>query len=164
MMDISEFLLSNPLFDTFTTSETETLAKAMTTSRYPDGHVFIKEGQRGDACYLVLDGEVSVTRMSRSDRGIERVRTMGAGELFGLIALIDRGKRAATCTAVGEVTAASLPTNAFDLLFQSNAPIAHHFQFVIARQLARDLRAYNHALVDTLFGRKSEAKLLLRTV
>lgn len=163
-MDVSEILLSNPLFESFSTAEIETLARAMVTSRYPDGHVFVSEGRRGDACYLILDGEVSVTRTSTSERGKEQVRTMGAGELFGLIALIDHGKRAATCTAVGEVTAASLPTNAFDLLFQSNAPIAYHFQYVIARQLARDLRAYNHALVDTLFGRKAKTPLELRTI
>ena len=163
-MTISEFLLSNPLFDSFSRSDTEVLEQAMSTSRYPDGHVFIKEGQRGDACYLILNGKVSVTRASQMDRGIEQIRIMGPGELFGLIALIDHGKRAATCTAVGEVTAASLPPSAFDLLFQYNAPIAHHFQYVIARQLTHDLRAYNEALLNTLFGRKNEAQMLLRTV
>lgn len=163
-MTISEFLVANPLFDSFSRPEIEVLEKAMATASYPDGHVFIKEGQRGDACYLVLEGEVQITRASKNERSPEQVRLLGPGELFGLIALIDHGKRAATCKAVGEVTAASLPPAAFDLLFQSDAPIAHHFQFVIARQLARDLRAYNHALLNTLLGRKNEALLMLRTV
>ncbi|MDX5151905.1 MAG: cyclic nucleotide-binding domain-containing protein [Acidiferrobacterales bacterium] len=163
-MTLSEFLQANPLFDSFSRPEIETLEKAMSTSRYPDGHLFVKEGKKGDACYLILEGEVSVTRESKAERGAEQVRMMGPGEMFGLIALIDHGKRAATCKAVGEVTAASLPPTAFDLLFQSDAPIAHHFQFVIARQLARDLRAYNHALLNTLFGRQNEARLLLRTI
>jgi CRP/FNR family cyclic AMP-dependent transcriptional regulator len=164
MMDISEFLLSNPLFDTFDRTEAQALARAMTTVTYPDGHVFLHEGKKGDACYLILEGDVSVTRMATEGRGIEHVRTMGPGELFGLIALVDHGKRAATCTAVGEVTAASLPVNAFDMLFRSNAPIAHHFQYVIARQLARDLRAYNHALLAMLLGQQPEAKVLLRAI
>jgi CRP/FNR family cyclic AMP-dependent transcriptional regulator len=145
-------------------TETETLARALTTATYPDGHVFVREGKKGDACYLILDGDVSVTRTATEGRGIEHVRTMGPGELFGLIALVDHGKRAATCTAVGEVTAASLPLNAFDMLFRSNAPIAHHFQYVIARQLARDLRAYNHALLAMLLGQQPEAKVLLRAI
>jgi CRP/FNR family cyclic AMP-dependent transcriptional regulator len=163
-MDISGFLIADPLFNSFSASEIDILARAMSTSHYPDGHVFIKEGERGDAFYLILDGEVSVTRKSATERGAEHIRTLGPGELFGLIALVDHGKRAATCTAIGEVTAAVLPVSAFDLLFQSNAPIAHHFQYVIARQLAHDLRAYNHALMNKLFGRKSAAELLLRTV
>ncbi|MEJ2108195.1 MAG: cyclic nucleotide-binding domain-containing protein [Acidiferrobacteraceae bacterium] len=141
MMDISEFLLSNPLFDTFDRTEAQALARAMTTVTYPDGHVFLHEGKKGDACYLILEGDVSVTRMATEGRGIEHVRTMGPGELFGLIALVDHGKRAATCTA-----------------------IAHHFQYVIARQLARDLRAYNHALLAVLLGQQSESRISLRAI
>lgn len=161
-MDISSFLIADSIFNTFSASEIEILARSMSTSDYPDGHVFMKEGKRGDAMYLVLDGEVSVSH--RTEKGAELVRTMGPGELFGLIALIDHGKRSATCTAVGEVTAAVLPTTAFDLLFQSNAPIAHHFQYVIARQLAHDLRIYNRALVNKLFGRKPDAHPLMHTL
>ena len=163
-MNISEFLLANPIFDAFPQSEIEVLERALAVSQYPDGHVFIREGKRGDACYLILEGEVSVTRASKTERGTEQVHTMGPGELFGLIALVDHGKRAATCTAVSEVTAAALPLNAFEVLFEFNAPIAHHFQYAIARQLARDLRAYNHALLDTLFRRNNDTTLTLRTV
>jgi len=162
-MDISGFLIADSIFNTFSASEIDIIARAMSTSYYPDGHVFMKEGKRGDAFYLILDGKVEVTRKSRTGERTEHLHTLGEGELFGLIALIDHGKRAATCTAVGEVMAATLPVTAFELLFQSNAPIAHHFQYVIARQLAHDLRAYNRALVDKLFGRESEADLFLRT-
>lgn len=164
-MELSDFLLSHHLFDSMSRDDVQVLEQSMSVADYPDGHVFIKEGKQGNACYMILKGEVSVTRMSTTERCPEQVRMMGPGEMFGLIALIDHGKRAATCTAVGEVTVASLPTVAFELLFQFNAPIAHHFQYVIARQLAHDLREYNHALLDTLFGRSSTDPLTrLRTV
>jgi len=120
--------------------------------RYPDGHVFIKEGKRGDAVYLIIKGQVEVTRLNHQTRNIDHLRTLSDGEWFGLIALIDHGTRTATCTAQGEVMAASLPVTAFDLLYQSDAPIAHHFQYLIARQLAHDMRALNRALLDVLSG------------
>jgi CRP-like cAMP-binding protein len=163
-MDITEFLISNPMFSGFSQPELDALAKALMVERYPDGHVFMKEGQRGDALYMILDGKVSVTRLNRHDRTIEHLHTMMKGELFGLIALIDHGKRTATCTAVGEVTAASLPVSAFELLYDSNVPIAHHFQYLVARQLAHDLRALNVALLDILFGRKESVSRLMHTV
>ena len=163
-MDINEFLLSNPIFNGFSQAELDLLAKALMVERYPNGHVFMKEGQRGDALYLVLDGKISVTRLNRHDRTVEHLRTMTKGELFGLIALIDHGKRTATCAADGEVTAASLPVSAFKLLYHSNASIAHHFQNLVARQLARDLRALNDALLDVLFGRKQGMSHLPRSV
>ena len=163
-MDINEFLISNPLFSSFSHPELDVLAKALMVERYPEGHVLMKEGQRGDALYMILDGKVSVTRLNRHDRSIEHLHTMTKGELFGLIALIDHGKRTATCTAVGEVTAASLPVSAFELLYDSNVPIAHHFQYLVARQLAHDLRALNVALLDILFSRKEGVPRELRAV
>ncbi len=163
-MNITEFLVSCPLFDCFSQSELDALAQALMVERYPDGHIFMQEGQRGDALFLILDGKVSITRLNRHNREVEHLHTMTKGELFGLIALIDHGKRTATCTAAGEVTAASLPVSAFELLYDSNAPIAYHFQYLIARQLAHDLRALNHALLDVLFGSKERVPSLLHTV
>lgn len=163
-MNITEFLVSNPLFNSFSQPELNTLAQALMVDRYPDGHVFMKEGQRGDALFLILDGRVSATRLNRHDRTIEHLHTMMQGELFGLIALIDHGKRTATCTAVGEVIAASLPVSAFELLYDSNVPIAHHFQYLVARQLAHDLRTLNAALLDILYGRMKSVPRVISTV
>jgi len=155
-MDINDYLLSNPLFSGFSPSELEMLGRAFVVERYPDGHVFIKEGKRGDAVYLIIDGQVAVTRLNRQNRSVDHLQVMKSGEWFGLIALIDHGNRTATCTAQGPVTAASLPVAAFELLYQSDAPIAHHFQYLIARQLAHDIRALNRALLDVLSGREKE--------
>jgi len=152
-MDITEFLVSSPMFSGFSTSELEVLGRALVVARYPDGHVFMKEGKRGDAVYLIVDGKVAATRLNRRTRTVENLHTMGKGEWFGLIALIDHGTRTATCTAIGEVTVASMPVGAFDLLYQSDAPIAHHFQYLVARQLAHDMRALNRALLDLALGR-----------
>lgn len=152
-MDITEFLVSSPHFSRFPASELETLGRALVVKHYPDGHVFMKEGKRADAMYLIVSGKVAATRLNRRTRGVEQLHTMTEGEMFGLIALVDHGTRTATCTAVGEVTAASLPVGAFELLYQSDAPIAHHFQYLVARQLAHDMRALNRTLLDLVFGR-----------
>jgi MFS family permease len=61
------------------------------------GEVVIAEGQQGDRYYLIVDGRVSV-----SIGGIE-VRTMGAGESFGEIALLRDVVRQATVTANTEL-------------------------------------------------------------
>jgi len=163
-MDINEYLMSSPLFSGFSPSELEMLGRALMVERYPDGHVFIKEGKRGDAVHLIIDGQVTVTRLNRQNRSIDHLRTLKNGEWFGLIALIDHGTRTATCTAQGPVTAASLPVTAFDLLYQSDAPIAHHFQYLIARQLAHDMRALNRALLDVLSGKEKELPASLQAM
>jgi CRP-like cAMP-binding protein len=114
-----------------------------------DGEVLIREGDPGDAMYLIVEGQLLVTRRDMDGEPL-RICVMGPGELVGLVALIDPGLRAASCTAVGSVTVARLAVADFERLFTADAPLAHRLQYLIARQLAGDLRLYNDALADTL--------------
>ena len=145
-MDLFERLQSSPEFADFPPDELMALSKSIVVKEYADGHEFIKEGEKGEALFLVLNGVVLVTRYSHQHGVAEYVERLSNGALFGLISLIDHGKRAASCRAEGPVTVGSLPRNAFDLLCNSNAALAQHFQFAIARQLAKDMRIYNQAL------------------
>jgi len=163
-MEIVPLLQSNSLFKSFPRSELAVLAEAMTIEQHPNDHVFIREGKRGDAMYLILEGKVAVTRYNEADGVDDLLHTMKEGEVFGLIALIDHGKRTATCKAQGSVTTASLPVSAFELLYQSQAPISHHFQKLIARQLAHDLRVLNEALLDLLFQRAPASNAPLQSI
>lgn len=70
-----------------------------------------------------------------------------------MIALVDRGARTATCTAVGAVKAAALNRAAFDHLLHSNAELACKFQLVVARQLARDFDRLQRVLREALSKR-----------
>lgn len=145
-MNLTKYLNRIPAFSDFTSEEIHMLAQAMVTKEYPEGHVFIKEKKSCDGLYLILDGEVVVSR-ERSDQGVDILQRLGSGELFGLVSLIDHGVRSATCTATNKVTAAYLPRTAFQLLYQAHTCFGYHFQHMIARQLAHDTRIYNDALM-----------------
>ena len=64
--------------------------------------------------------------------------TLGAGELFGQMAILDDGPRSATCAAEGPVTAAALHAAIFRNLENLPMPLAFRFQMLVARQLVRD--------------------------
>jgi CRP-like cAMP-binding protein len=145
-MDLLEPLQTSPEFAEFSADELTALSKAMVVNDYPDGHEFIREGEKGDSLFFLIDGTVLVTRNSHQHGRAEYVERLTRGALFGLISLIDHGSRAATCKAEGPVSVGSLPRAAFDLLCNANATLAQHFQFTIARQLAKDMRIYNQAL------------------
>jgi len=137
-MDLAHALSSIPAFASFNAEEVEALSRAMDVAEFPDGHVFIREGDPSrvsDAAYVLLDGQVRVTRTADSKALAKELKP---GEIFGLIALVDRGERSASCIANGPVRAASLGRAAFDHLIHSNASLAWKFQRVVARQLARD--------------------------
>jgi len=145
-MNFIEFLNQVPSFSDFTQDEIHLLDQSMATCEYPAGHVFVKEGKSSDGFYLIIDGEVVVSR-ERKDHGIDILERLVSGELFGLVSLIDHDVRSATCTAATKVTAAYLPRAAFQMLYQAHTCLGYHFQHMIARQLAHDVRIYTDALV-----------------
>lgn len=147
-INFGEFLQSVPTLAEFAPRELAVLEQAMMVDEYPDGHEFIGEDQRSQAIFLIVESQVVVTHRRAKLRGTDVYEYLGPGDLFGLVGLIDHHPEWATYRASGAVTVASLPYNVFDLLFTANAPIAHHFQYLIALQLAHDSRACARTLAE----------------
>ena len=143
-------------FADFQQSDIEVLEKALRVHDYPRDHVFGSEGEKDSSMYLIIRGEVQRSRKRPHARGFEYQEVLKSGDLFGLRSLIDNQPRFSTCRALTEVTAASLPRSAFNLLYHSHVGIAEHFQFIVARQLARELRALDRDLVRALTSGRVE--------
>jgi CRP-like cAMP-binding protein len=58
------------------------------------GRVLLKEGDPGREFFVIIDGQIEITKEGR------HLRTMGAGEFLGDIALVVERPRTATATAV----------------------------------------------------------------
>ncbi|HEV2005059.1 MAG TPA: cyclic nucleotide-binding domain-containing protein [Candidatus Limnocylindrales bacterium] len=56
------------------------------------GHVLMRQGDQGDAFYVLVDGS------ARIERDGKLLKTVGPGSYFGEIALLDHGVRTATVT------------------------------------------------------------------
>lgn len=131
----------------------DALQNAIEVKELPDGHAFIRQGEHADAVYFLLDGEVSVEVEAQEDADFTAHHTMGAGEILGLVALVDGGPRSATCRAKGDIRVGALPVEGARLLMSSRAPISCGFQVALAHQLVHDARALNSALVDVIRDR-----------
>ena len=153
-MSVLETLRKNVYTADLPEADLRALNSAMAVTSHPDGHVFIKEGSRGDTLFLLLEGEVSVRR-ERSTLSAD-LKAMQPGEFFGQLALIDNERRAATCTAVGPVRVASLPQSAFSFLFSAHAPIAEALQRAVAVQVMRDFRNVMQQIREALARVPSE--------
>jgi len=144
-MKLQRALETAPAFAEFPPDVLELLGRSMVLRAYEDGADLIVEGEPARRLLLVVEGEVEVWCRDASRRRKTLV-TLGAGELFGVIALVDGTARTATATANGRVEIAELPAAAFTMLYESDSPVSVHFQLLIARQLARDARRVNEAL------------------
>ena len=80
----------------------EALSRGAEELDLPAGALVVREGDPGDRFYVLLDGEVVVSR------GGQEVRRLGTGDSFGEIALLRDVPRTATVRAVSPVRLVTL--------------------------------------------------------
>jgi CRP/FNR family cyclic AMP-dependent transcriptional regulator len=82
-----------PFFAGLSRGDLLALAKVSEDLEVEEGKVLTREGQSGSEFFVIIEGEVSVTK------GGEEIRTLGPGDFFGEIALLEDTPRTATVTA-----------------------------------------------------------------
>jgi len=70
---------------------------------YPEGSVIFKQGSMGRTAYIVQKGQVEIVR-ENEDGSEKALATMGAGAIFGEMAVIDDSPRMATARATEPTT------------------------------------------------------------
>ena len=94
-----ELLEDVPAFACLPTPALEELAELLEEDRYPSGATMVTEGEAGDRLYLIAEGRAEVSTAGQSSP--VPLATLGPGELFGEIALLEPGgRRQATVTAI----------------------------------------------------------------
>ena len=129
MADLEESLKSVPLFAGVRDKELSRLAKAMRESRFNEGEAITTEGRSGVGFFLIEHGNATV-----SLRG-EIVRTLGPGDHFGEIALIDEGPRSATVTATTDLQCRGLASWEFKAFVQEHPEVAWPLLETLASRL-----------------------------
>ncbi len=131
-------LISNvPLFKGLSQKELKTLADNFTQRNFREGTELTAEGQGGVGFFVIESGKAVVTV-----DGQERT-TLGPGDYFGEIALIDGGARTATITALSDGTSYGLTPWQFRPLVEDNASIAWPLLEAMAKR-TRDIESQLH--------------------
>jgi len=97
-----ELLARIPLFEPLPPTSLEKLARAAERRQAAPGTVVVREGDHGDAFYVVVAGALSVTLAG------EHVRDLAPGDFFGEIALLRDVPRTASVIATAETTLLAL--------------------------------------------------------
>ena len=122
---------SVPLFARCSKKELAEIAHIADEIDLPAGKQFIRQGERGREFFVVLEGEVDVTRDGK------RLQKRGAGDFFGEIALVSKVPRTATVTATTPVRALVITDRDFRALME-HAP---HIQVKVLEALAERVAA-----------------------
>jgi CRP-like cAMP-binding protein len=66
---------------------------------YPDGTVLFREGDPGDNMFIIQEGQVEISSSAAGTQAV--ISTLGKGDFFGEMALLDSQPRCATATVRG---------------------------------------------------------------
>ena len=120
------------------------LADFLSLQQVPQWADVVKQGDPGDAMYLILEGEMRARVMVNGKE--TTLATFGPGEFFGDIALFDRGPRSADVIANMDSVLLRMAATDFDRLTREAPALATPFLQATARTLAARIRADNKRL------------------
>jgi pyruvate,water dikinase len=118
-----------PLFADLDDAQREQVARLFRERRFPKGETVVREGSGGAAFFLISSGTASV-----SVAGVERA-TLGPGDWFGEIALIDEGPRSATVVATTDLVCQGVTVWDFRPLVEGDGALAWRLLQALVKKL-----------------------------
>lgn len=111
----------------------------LSVSRMTPGTVLFREGESGRELFVLLEGEVEITR--RSKRGHDtRVAILGPGDWFGEMSILDVLPRSATTRVIAPAELLRLTAQDLDGLYRKDLRSYALLVLNIAREISRRLR------------------------
>lgn len=133
-----QFLKEVSLFRTLDRRQLERLANSITERTYTAGESIVKENDAANALYLIVEGQVRV------HKGGTDLNTLGAGDYFGEMALLDEFPRSASVTADEQTRCLLLPRWDFIATLRSEPEIALAMLPILSERIrAAESRAYD---------------------
>jgi CRP/FNR family transcriptional regulator, cyclic AMP receptor protein len=133
---VLEALGAIPFFAGLEPDALERLAAGMRSRRFRRGEVIFHLGDPGDALFVIVSGDVKISLPSET--GEEAIlATLGVGDVFGELALLDGAPRSASATAIGATETVVLPRDRFRELIATEAGVRDALLASIAGELRR---------------------------
>jgi CRP-like cAMP-binding protein len=115
------------------------VAKASDEVSIDAGRVLVEQGRTGHEFFLILDGEAVIRRNNR------KIATLGPGQYFGELAILDRGPRSASVIANTDMRVLVLGQREFVGVLDSIPGMASKLLTTMAQRLREaDTRAVGH--------------------
>lgn len=118
-----------PLFSAFDGKKLQRLGMLADEVDVPAGKVLMRQGDSGSDMMVLVRGQVAV------ERDGERLNTLGPGDFFGEIALIDGGPRTATVTAEGPSSLLVISHRDFHSLMDEFPEVAQQVMNALANRV-----------------------------
>lgn len=123
------FLKGVDLFETIAGEELSSIARITDQIDIAANDVVFKEGDEGDAMYLIVGGKVKV------HSGEQVFAELGERQVFGEMSILDAEPRSASITAMTELTLLKIARDDFTEILAEKPEIAQGVLKVLTRRL-----------------------------
>jgi CRP-like cAMP-binding protein len=120
-----------PLFAGLSHKEREKIARWADSIDLPAGKHLLDEGRLPHEIFVIVDGEDEVSHEGKP------LATLGPGDFFGEIALIEHGRRTASVVTTSPTTLAVMSPASFAAMRREMAEVALRIDNAIRERLAR---------------------------
>jgi CRP/FNR family transcriptional regulator, cyclic AMP receptor protein len=120
-----------PLFAGLSQRDREQVARRTDLVDIPVGRHLLDEGRLPHEFFVILDGEVEVTHEGKL------LATLGPGDFFGEIALVEHGRRTASVVSSAPSTLAVMSSQGFEAVRRELPRVAERIEAAIRERLAR---------------------------
>lgn len=152
-MENVEVLRKVDLLQGLQDKELESMAQLGVERSYKLGEKIFAEDSAGDELYILKKGKASIELAIKGDAMFTALNIVSEGQIFGELALIDRGLRSATAKSLIDCEVLVLPRDKLYRLFEENTRIGYVVMRNIATVLAARLRKTNQQLIQTMAWR-----------
>jgi CRP/FNR family transcriptional regulator len=118
-----------PMFRDLNHKALERLEKIARTRTFNGGDQIVKEGDEGVGFFMISDGKVEVTRAGT------HLASLGSGEFFGEMALLDNYRRSATVTAKDPTTCLAILRSDFIAELRGNPDLGVEMLALMSRRV-----------------------------
>lgn len=140
------------LFSELDERELDKIAALAKPRKYQRDEVIFHADERGDVFCLVVTGRVKVTMISPEGKEII-LSTLGPGDFFGEMALLDDEPRSATVTAVEPLEVLTLWRNDLLQILREDFTITKKILAELSKRLRRASRRIESLVTMDVFGR-----------
>src|SRR5947199_128729 len=123
LSDEAQSLARVPLFKRLEPHELEKLAEEIDQVDYKAGEVIFNERDHGDALYVVEEGSVRIW-VTDEDLNEVTLAELQPGQFFGELAVLDRGERSSSATAITDTHLHRLSSDDFQQFLIEHADCA----------------------------------------
>jgi len=149
MDELLQILKGVELFRDLSEEQLDQISKISKKEVYSKGETICKQGDPGDAMYVISSGQVEINVRDNNGNAYSALY-LGAGQLVGEMALVDEGTRSASVIGVEDQTVVyNIPNNKFTVLCVADTAIGYIMMRNIAQDLSFKLRHRDYDPTDT---------------